>query len=56
MDEIFKVDEYIEMVLIVVKVVGFFIFFLLNDMLKIFVILGSKCVVCGYNDSMWVDE
>lgn len=52
MDEIFIVKEYIEMVFIVVIVVGFLIFFLLNDMLKIFVILGSKCVDCGYNNNM----
>lgn len=55
-DEIPKVDEYIEMASTVAKVAGFPTPSSLNDMLKIFATLGSKCVVRGHNDSMRVDE
>ena len=51
-----KVDEYIEMASTVAKVAGFPTPSSLNDMLKIFATLGSKCAVCGHNDSMQVDE
>lgn len=55
-DETPKVDEYIEMASTVAKVAGFPTPSSLNDMLKIFATLGSKCVVRGHNDSMRVDE
>ena len=55
-DETPKVDEYIEMASIVAKVAGFPTPSSLNDMLKIFATLGSKCVVRGHNHSMRVDE
>lgn len=51
-DFIFNVDEYIEMVMIVVDVVGFLIFLFLSDMLKIFVILGCKCVLLSFKNSI----
>lgn len=55
-DFIFNVDEYIEMVMIVVDVVGFLIFLFLSDMLKIFVILGCKCVLLSFKNSIQVEE
>ena len=49
-DETPKIDEYIEMASTVAKVAGFPTPSSLNDMLKIFATLGSKCVVRGHHD------
>ena len=55
-DETPNVDEYIEMASTVADVAGFPTPSSLNDMLKIFATLGSKCIARGHSDSIRVDQ
>ena len=51
-----KVDEYIEMASTVAEVAGFPTPSSLSDMLKIFSVLGRKCIAVDHNDSIRVEN
>lgn len=51
-----NIDEYIEMASTVAEVAGFPTPSSLSDMLKIFSVLGRKCIACYHNDSIRVED
>ena len=55
-DETPNVDEYLEMASTVAELAGFPTPLSLNDMLKVFAILGRKCIALGHKDSICIED